>query len=145
MSGPSGLGRTKLRQRAIGRLGLSLRDEASVRLEPGLKPSESGFADLRPYQQVDAVELLSLLKQLQTQETSWSKVNPVLWPYIHPISVLPTNHPSDELLGLMVQLQPYIMPLNPISFEGRNMTAHGVTNSRSGGIAKNRGTSYSSD
>ena len=127
MNGHSGLDPTSLRRKAIGRLGLSLPVEGSERPEPGPKQFGIGPAAVRPYQEVDALELLSLLKRLRTHETSWSKVSPVFLPYIHLISAPPTPLRSEELLGLMVQLQPYIMPLNPISFEDHSMTPHGAT------------------
>ena len=145
MSGLSGQDLINFRRRAIGRLGLSLQDEVSERPEPELKPSETGFVELLPYQPVNALELLSLLRRLQTQETSWSRVNPVFLPFIHLISSRRTPLRSDELLGLMVRWQPYIMPLNPISFEDPSTTPHGATSSPSEDTAKKHGTSSSSD
>lgn len=128
MTGRSGRVRIKSLRKGPGRPGLSSREEASVRLEPVLKLSETGSAEILPFQQVNAHELLSLLKRLQTHETSWSKVNPVFLPFIHPVSGLSTTLPNDVWFGLMEQLQPYIMPLNPISFEDPNTTLPGVTN-----------------
>jgi hypothetical protein len=145
MSGLSGQDRTKLRRKVSGILGLSSPEEVSERQEPGQKQSEIGFAEIRPYQEVPALELLSLLKRLRTGEMSWSQVNPVFLPFIHPISALSSNPRTDELYGLMVQLQPYIMPLNPISFEVHSTTPRGATNSRNGDTAKTLGTSSSSD
>ena len=145
MNGLSGQDLINCRRRALGRLGSSSRAEVSERPELGQKLSETGFADLLPYQPVNALELLSLLRRLQTRETSWSRVNPVFLPFIHLISSRRTPLRSDELLGLMVRSQPYIMPLNPISFEDHSTTPHGATSSPSGDTAKKHGTSSSSD
>ncbi len=145
MSGLSGQDRIKLRQKVTGLLGLFSRDEDSERQEPGQKPYDLGYAEILPSQPVNALELLSLLKRLRTGEMSWSSVNPVFLPFIHPISALSSNPRTDELYGLMVRLQPYIMPLNPISFEVPSTTPRGAMSLRNGGTAKRLGISSSSD
>ena len=144
MSGLSGPDRTNLRLKAIGRLGLSLPGEGSERHGQGPRQYVTGSVDPRPYQPVDAIELLSLLRRLRTGETSWSSVNQAFLPYIRQIYGLFTSRQIDVSSGQMVPSPPFITPLNPISFEVLSTTPHGVTSSLNGDTAKKHGTSSSS-